>query len=105
MRGEELLASGRSGGGSGRLGRGARRRGGAGHDDNEEGFISDGDDGWASGDDGEPGDVLFDVEKPELEKLYQQHIVEEDYLEKVGTSCELSVVLMCKLINQSPLSC
>lgn len=72
LRTEGLIAGGR-GGGVGRLGR--RRK------NDDEGFLSDGD-GWASAD-GETGDVLFDVEKPELERLYQQYIVEEDYLEKV----------------------
>lgn len=71
LRTEGLLGTTRGGC---RLG---RRRSAA---EDDEGFISDGDD---AGDGADGGDVLFDVEKAELERLYQQYIIEEDYLDKV----------------------
>lgn len=39
-------------------------------------------DGWDSTPEG--GDVLFGVDKQQLERLYQAHLVDEDYLQKVG---------------------
>jgi hypothetical protein len=40
--------------------------------------------------------VLLDVEKQQLERLYQQHLVDEDYLQKVccDPSC-LSTLFWC----------
>jgi hypothetical protein len=39
------------------------------------------DDGWDSTPEG--GDVLLGVDKQHLERLYQQHLAEEDYVQKV----------------------
>jgi hypothetical protein len=41
--------------------------------------------------------VLLGVEKQQLERLYQQHIAEEDYLEKVGkqVTCATMPKLCC----------
>lgn len=72
-------------------GGGAKRRlqrGGGSSDDDDDG------DGWDSAPEG--GDVLLDVEKQQLERLYQQHLVDEDYLQKVccDPSC-LSTLFWC----------
>jgi hypothetical protein len=51
-----------------------QRRGGS-FDNDDDG------DGWDSAPEG--GDVLLGVQKQQLERLYQQHLTEEDYLQKV----------------------
>jgi hypothetical protein len=40
----------------------------------------------------EGGDVLFGVEKQQLERLYQTHLADEDHLQKVGSLCISPVV-------------
>lgn len=53
----------------------------------QRGGINDSDDddgGWASAGGAAAGDVLLEVDKARLEALYQQHLLEEDYLEKVS---------------------
>jgi hypothetical protein len=43
--------------------------------------------------------VLLGVEKQQLERLYQQHLVDEDYLQQAGSviicCCLLWMVLKC----------
>jgi hypothetical protein len=65
--------------GSGGAKRRLQRRGGSSDDEDDDG------DGWDSTPEG--GDVLLGVEKQQLERLYQQHLAEEDYLQKVCCGC------------------
>jgi hypothetical protein len=55
-------------------------------------------DGWDSAPEG--GDVLLGVEKQQLERLHQQHLVQEDYLQMVssvsGHCCLCQAVLFKK---------
>jgi hypothetical protein len=52
-----------------------RRRGGA----------AEAGDNWSSDDDDEPkGPVMGEVDQQQLEALYQEHLADGDYLDKVG---------------------
>ena len=68
-----------------------RRRGGA---------AADGNDGWSSDDDEPKGPVLGEVDQQQLEALYQEHLADDDYLDKVRHKQLLQVLWwVCPVIG------
>lgn len=83
-----LRAEGLTGNGGG--GKRRQQRPGGSSDDDDDA------DGWDSTAEG--GDVLLGVEKQQMERLYAQHLADEDYLAKVGNQR----VLWCGNSNMAP---